>query len=63
MKLHNRYRDTVSLIMNRDWMDNRDKYWIVDGLVAMAVRDRDIAMKDLRILQRVRGKYGPRSWN
>ena len=56
VKLNKNYRDSVKLILKRDWMDNRDKYYCIDSIVMVLLNDSNTTMKDLNILQKIRSQ-------
>ena len=57
IKLENKYRDSFKVISERDWMNKSKKYWAIDGIVQVMVRDNEVNMQQLKIALKYRSLF------
>ncbi len=57
VKLENKYRDSFKVISERDWMNKSKKYWAIDGIVQVMVRDNEVNMQQLKIALKYRSLF------
>ena len=57
IKLKNTYREALKEISNKDWIDNGKKYYSIDGVVQVMIRDPEVNVNQLKIALKYRGLF------
>lgn len=57
IKLKKTYREALKEITGRDYIDNFKKYYSIDGVVQVMIRDPEVNVTQLKIALKYRGLF------
>ena len=57
VKLKNIYRESLKEISRKDWIDHGKKYYSIDGVVQVMIRDPEVNVNQLKIALKYRSLF------